>query len=99
MSDAETVGLRGRRGGLTPRAAAEIVALDVLNAAGGVVAAGGQLNGQMVRTHIDRLLAAEPGTVDDTLATAAAKAQPLHVLKVCQSWCGGVEKTRRAGRA
>lgn len=99
MCDAETVGLRGRRGGLTPRAAAEIVALDVLNAAGGVVAAGSVLDGQMVRTHVDRLLAAEPGTVDDRLASAAAAAQPLHVLKVCQAWCGGIGKTRRVGRA
>ncbi|UVO10872.1 hypothetical protein NM962_12620 [Mycobacterium sp. SVM_VP21] len=99
MSDAQLIGVRGRRGGLTARAAAEIVALDVLNAAGGAVAAGGQLDGHMVRTHIDRLLTAEQGTVDGRLAAAAAKAQPLHVLKVCESWCGGIAKTRRAGRS
>lgn len=71
-NDAETIGLRSQRGKLTPRAAAEVVALDFLNAVGGAVAAGGRIDGRAVKRHVDGLLAAEPGTVDAKLIEAAA---------------------------
>jgi ribosomal protein L3 len=88
------IGLVGQRGGMTATACAELVALDVLRAANGAT-----VDGHAVRRHIDGLRAAEHGTVDEQLAAAAARAQVVHVLRVCQAWQGGVAKTRRRGRA
>lgn len=90
MSDdsAQAIGLRGNRGGLTATACAELVALDVLHAAGSTA-----VDGERVRRHIDDLQARDD--IDERLAIAANRAQVVHVLKVAQAWQGGLAKTQR----
>lgn len=87
----------GSRRKLTATACAELVAIDVLKAAGAAVADGVPVDGRLVRARIDELRAR--GDLDGRLAEAARRAPPVHVLKVCQAWQGGLSKTRRAGRA
>lgn len=92
---AELIGMRGKRGRLTATAAAELVALDVMRAAADAVAAGQPVDGRTVGRRIDELARGEG--VDEQLAAAARRVQPLHVLKIVQSWSGGLAKTRHAG--
>lgn len=94
MTADDVIGLRGQRGRLTVTAAAELVAIDLLRACSSALADGAPVDGRMVREHLDRLRVGD----DDRLADAARRVQVTHVLKVAQAWCGGIAKSRRAGR-
>ncbi|AFC44115.1 hypothetical protein [Mycobacterium intracellulare] len=65
-----------------------------MRAAGDAITAGAPVDGAVVKRRIDELRQGD----DERLADAAARVQPLHVLKIVQSWSGGLAKTRRAGR-
>lgn len=91
---AETIGMRGKRGRLTATVVAELVALNVIEAAGYAVAAGQPIDGTVVKHRIDEL--GQGG--HSQLADAARRVQSLHVLKIVQSWSGGLAKTRCASR-
>jgi hypothetical protein len=89
------LGLRGKRGRLTVTAAAELVALDVLKAVGDAAAVGAQIDGRVVRRRLGELRQAD----DERLIEAARRVQVTHVLKICQTWSGGLANTRRRGHA